>query len=129
MESRFKDALGAAKGEATLLMLFIPSVDRYGEEVVEQEQWVDKALETLGKCFGGATAYPKAKGVWRDDERAGELVFDEPFIIQCYTSEDAIDEHTETLLEFLTEMGAVAIVIDKEFLEISFPLEEKSNGE
>jgi hypothetical protein len=25
----------------------------------------------FGRVFGGATAYPKATGIWRDDERGG----------------------------------------------------------
>ena len=36
--------------------------------------------------FGGATAFPKAKGIWRDDERGGTLVKDEPIVVQCYTT-------------------------------------------
>jgi len=31
----------------------------------------------FGRVFGGATAYPKAKGIWRDDERGGALVKDD----------------------------------------------------
>jgi hypothetical protein len=122
------------KRSVTLLQLFIPSVDRYGIEVPELAEWVDKALAMLGTCFGGGTAFPKAKGVWRDDEREGELVFDEPVIMQCYTSLDAIEEHQATLGEFLYEMGvqmrqgAVAYVIDQEFIEIGIPLEGEADA-
>ena len=52
-----------------LLVLFVPSADRDGEPVAEQARWVDDALTMLGTLFGGATAYPRARGVWRDDER------------------------------------------------------------
>jgi hypothetical protein len=31
------------------------------------------APEMSGRTFGGATAHPKAKGIWRDDERRGTL--------------------------------------------------------
>ena len=133
MASDFQERLGAAKGQATLLVLFIPSVDRYSEPI-GQEVWVTRALETLGSCFGGATAFPKATGVWRDDERGGELVFDQPVIINCYTSEEALEEHVETLRLFLTEMGtgtnqgAVGLVIDRDYLEIPFPLGEYEDG-
>lgn len=114
-------------------MLFIPSVDRYSAPI-EQDIWLERALETLGKCFGGATAFPKAKGVWRDDARAGELVFDEPVIINCYTSEVELELHVETLRDFLMDMGtktnqgAVGLVIDCDYLEIEFPLQGEHNG-
>ena len=52
-----------------LLVLFVPSVERDGTTPVDQQRWVEAALEMFGRVFGGATAYPKAKGVWRDDER------------------------------------------------------------
>ncbi len=134
MNSKSNDENDGTKRAVTLLQLFIPSADRYGVEVPEQDEWVERALAVLGNCFGGATAFPKARGVWRDDEREGELVFDNPVIVWCYTSLDAIEEHQETLSEFLHEMGtgmkqgAVAYVIDDEFVEIGFPLEEENDG-
>src|SRR5258708_39065481 len=54
-----------------LVVLFIPSVERDGASAIDQALWVDSALEMLGRVFGGATAFPKAKGIWRDDERGG----------------------------------------------------------
>ena len=123
-------AFAAQKAEGTVLVLFIPSVDRRGEPV-NQEHWETEALATLGRLFGGATAFPQGRGVWRDDQRAGHLVFDAPVIIQCYTNEEAISEHAPELREFLVRMGkgagqgAVGLVIDRTYLEIEFPLEEK----
>ena len=64
-----------------LLVLFIPSADREGNAIETQSKWVDNALATLGRIFGGATAYPKVRGIWRDDERQGALVVDEPVVI------------------------------------------------
>lgn len=133
MQAKVAEALGADKGAATLLVLFIPSVDRY-EQSIEQETWVQQALEFLGSVFGGATAFPKARGVWRDDQRGGELVFDEPVIINCYTSENTIEEHVDALRTFLMEMGtathqgAVGLVIDRDYLEIGFSLEDEADG-
>jgi hypothetical protein len=68
------------------VVLFIPSVERDGTTPVRQDRWVKEALRMFGEVYGGATAYPKAAGVWRDDERGGVLVFDEPVVIHCYTS-------------------------------------------
>ena len=45
---------------------------------IDQGHWVEGALEMFGRVFGGATAYPRARGIWRDDERGGALVKDEP---------------------------------------------------
>jgi hypothetical protein len=120
----------AAKSEGSVLVLFIPSVDRLGKPV-DQEFWVTEALTTLGTLFGGATAFPQGRGVWRDDERGGHLVHDAPVIIQSYTRIDAIDRQAVKLREFLLRMGkaasqgAVGFVIDRIYLEIRFALEEK----
>ena len=59
-----------------LLVLFIPSADREGNAIETQSKWVDNALATLGRIFGGATAYPKVRGIWRDDERQGALAYE-----------------------------------------------------
>src|ERR1700730_5540424 len=69
-----------------LVVLFIPSVERDGMSTIDQSFWVDAALEMFGRVFGGPTAFPKAKGIWRDDERGGTLVKDEPVVVHCYTT-------------------------------------------
>jgi hypothetical protein len=116
------------KIESALLVLFLPSVTRFNKPV-DQDQWVRLALELLGAKFGGATAFPKGRGVWRDDERGGILVFDEPVVVQCYTNPQALEAHHADLLAFLvrlgreTEQGAVGFVLDRVYMEIPFPLE------
>jgi hypothetical protein len=122
--------LGATKSASTLLVVFIPSHDR-ADRPIDQEHWVDEGLRTLGTLFGGATAFPQGKGVWRDDAQGGRLIFDQPVIIQCYTSETSLGRHAGPLREFLLRMGreahqgAVGFVIDRDYLEIAFPLEAK----
>ena len=121
--------LGASKSASTLLVLFIPSVDRHNK-AISQGRWVDEALRVLGELFGGATAFPKGRGVWRDDAQGGKLVYDKPVVIQCYTSERFIARSTARLREFLvrmgteTKQGAIGLVIDRDYLEIGFPLDE-----
>ncbi len=121
--------LGATKSASTLLVLFIPSVDRESKPIA-QSHWVDKALHLLGELFGGATAFPRARGIWRDDARGGRLVYDKPVVIQCYTNARLITRSTARLRQFLVEMGtetrqgAVGLVIDRDYLEIRFPLDE-----
>jgi hypothetical protein len=125
----FAVALGASKAASTLLVLFIPSRDR-NDRAIDQERWVDESLSVLGTLFGGATAFPQGKGVWRDDAQGGKLLFDEPVVIQCYTNEQAIERQAPTLREFLHRMGheakqgAIGLVIDNDYLEIGFPLED-----
>ncbi|MEX2142406.1 MAG: hypothetical protein WD894_24270 [Pirellulales bacterium] len=127
--SKLAKRLGAAKTASTLLVLFLPSVDR-NADAIDQDFWRDQALEFLGTHFGGATAYPKGNGVWRDDARGGTLVFDEPLVIQCYTSETSLIRQADALREFLvrmgreTKQGAVGFVVDRDYLEIGFPLED-----
>jgi hypothetical protein len=127
--ARHATKLGASKSASTLLVLFIPSVDRRGKPIA-QGKWVDESLSVLGELFGGATAFPKGRGVWRDDARGGVLVYDKPVVIQCYTSERLIVRMAERLREFLirmgteTRQGAVGLVIDRDYLEIGFPLAE-----
>lgn len=104
MAKKLSKSLGASKNATTLLVMFIPSVDRFEEPIEDQDEWVTRALEFLGAVFGGATAFPKARGVWRDDARDGELVFDEPVIINCYTSSKLIEKQADQLKEFLIAM-------------------------
>ena len=65
MPSDFK----ADKHRSTLLVLYIPSGDRFGKTLPkkEQDRWVRRALRVLGETMGGATAFPRGLGVWRDD--------------------------------------------------------------
>jgi len=129
----FAKAFGASKAASTLLVLFIPSRDRT-DQAIDQQYWVDETLKTLGTLFGGATAFPQGKGVWRDDAQGGTLLFDEPVVIQCYTSEQAIASQTAGLKMFLHRMGrearqgAIGFVIDRDYLEIGFPLEHTAKS-
>lgn len=122
------ERLGASKAASTLLVLFVPSKDR-SDGPIDQDYWVQEALAVLGRLFGGGTAFPQGKGVWRDDAQGGLLLFDQPVVIQCYTSEGALEREAPALREFLHRMGrearqgAVGLVIDRDYLEISFPLE------
>jgi hypothetical protein len=107
-------------------VLFIPSVERDGLSKIEQPRWVESALEMFGRVFGGATAFPKAKGVWRDDERGGRLVKDEPIVVHCYTTPTDIEDHRNlaALGEFCRRLGRearqgeVGVVVGDEYFAI-----------
>jgi hypothetical protein len=55
-------------------------------------------------------------------------------VIQCYTSEEALEQRASALRDFLmrlgteAQQGAVGLVIDRDYLEIGFPL-QKADGE
>jgi hypothetical protein len=128
----FAQQFGATKAASTLLVLFIPSRDR-ADEPIDQDFWVSEALAMLGRVIGGATAFPQGRGVWRDDAQGGRLLFDEPVVIQCYTSVEVLDQRADDLKEFLYRMGrearqgAIGLVIDRDYLEIGFPLEQPAS--
>src|SRR5262249_31348954 len=79
---------GLAAG-TSLIVIFVPSNDRDGQSL-DQDYWVDEVLSTLGRLFRGATAYPRGRGVWRDDERGGTLLKEEPVNVFSYAGEEAV---------------------------------------
>lgn len=80
----------------------------------------------FGEVAGGATAYPKARGIWRDDERGGFLVKDEPVVIHCYTTPHDIQDsgNLAELGDFCrtlgreTNQGEVGLVVGDEYFAI-----------
>ena len=112
--------------KSVLAVLFVPSVERDGNTAIDQNYWVDAALEMFGTVFGGATAYPKAKGIWRDDERGRTLVRDEPVVVHCYTTPADIQSsrNLAALASFCRRMGRegnqgeVGLVIGDEYFAI-----------
>ena len=116
---------GLQAGRKTVLVvLFVPSVERDGTTAINQEYWTDAALETFGQLFGGATAFPRAKGVWRDDERGGALIKDQPVVIHCYTTptDVADSDRLNRLGGFCRRMGReahqgeIGLIIGDEYL-------------
>lgn len=93
-----------------LVVMFVPSVERDGKTPIDQPYWVGAALEMFGRVFGGATAFPRAQGVWRDDERGGVLVLDEPVVMHCYTTTGDVQssKNLAELGHFCRRMGREA---------------------
>ena len=118
--------LSSDGAKRVLVVLFVPSVERDGWTVINQEIWVTRALEMFGCVFGGATAFPKARGIWRDDQRGGALIRDEPVIVHCYTTPESIEEedNLSRLGAFCRRLGRegkqgeVGVVIGDEYLAI-----------
>ncbi len=87
---------------------------------------MDEVLSTLGRLFRGATAYPQGRGVWRDDERGGALITEEPVIVFSYVSEqdltsEALSElyHTLSRMGRQTNQGEIGVVIDGKYYGIT----------
>lgn len=118
-------ALGATRpvgsGQVTL---FIPDKDREGSGV-DQGHWTDEALRTLGRLFGGATAFPPGKGIWRDDARGGVLLEGMTVMVVSYASRPDLHAGLGTLRMFLhefgrqTNQGEVGLVVDSKYYGIS----------
>ena len=90
---------------ASQVVCFIPASDRNGQ-MIAQDYWVDETLTVLGRLFRGATAFPPGKGVWRDDERGGELLFEATVMVLSYASPaDLTNSALLTLRSFLLRMG------------------------
>ena len=110
-----------------LVVLFIPSVERDGVTAIDQNRWVTRALDLFGRVFGGATAYPRARGIWRDDAKGGKLVRDNPVVLHCYMAPEAIQDRDNlaALGAFCrrmgreTNQGEVGLVIADEYLAIT----------
>lgn len=67
----------------------------------------------------------------KDKDRCGQLIFGALVITQCYTTEQALEDRAEELRDSLRQLGeegqqgAVGLVIDRDYLEIPFPLTEE----
>ena len=109
----------------SLIVVFVPSKDREGV-AVNQDYWVDEVLTTLGRQFRGATAYPRGRGVWRDDDRGGQLLMEEPVIVFSYAAAEAVTNDALAAL-YLTlsrmgreaRQGEVGLVIDGKYYGIT----------
>lgn len=99
-------ALGSGPPAGTLqVTVFIPSVDREGRPIA-QETWTEDCLAVLGRLFRGATAFPPGRGVWRDDEEGGRLIYDDTVLVTSYADPVALtDEALAELRAFLHRLG------------------------
>ncbi len=109
----------------SLVVVFVPSKDRE-EKPIAQDYWVDEVLSSLGRLFRGATAYPRGRGVWRDDERGGTLLSEEPVIVFSYAAVEvmtiqALSELYRTLSRIGREanQGEIGVVIDGKYYGIT----------
>jgi hypothetical protein len=114
----------------SLIVIFVPNRDRDAQSI-HQEYWVDEILTALGRLFRGATAYPRGRGVWRDDERGGTLLQEEPVIVFSYVAEadlttTALSELYRTLSRMgrQANQGEIGVVVDGKYYGITEYVEE-----
>ena len=110
MSDALHEALGAGPPAGVeQVTLFIPSVDRHGAGI-DQAYWSEQALTTFGTLLRGATAFPPGRGVWRDDERGGALVYDDTQMVTSYVPGEILNDQEvlKHLRTFLCRMGSEA---------------------
>jgi hypothetical protein len=114
----------------SLIVVFVPSQDRDGQPIA-QEFWVDEVLTTLGRLFRGATAYPRGRGVWRNDARGGELLKEEPVIVFSYVAAGSLTAialadlyRTLSRMGRQANQGEIGVVIDGKYYGITEYAEE-----
>ena len=90
----------------------------------------DTSRARLRGWFVGEEPDSRARGVWRDDERGGVLVKDEPVVIHCYTTPADITDadRLSRLGSFCRRMGReahqgeVGLVIGKSAVRVILAL-------
>ena len=66
------------------VVLFIPSHDKKGDAISDQEIWAHEAAEIFAKLFGGATGFTQLIGTWFDS-KTKKVHKDRPIMIQTLT--------------------------------------------
>ena len=61
----------------------------------------------MGKLYGGATGFTNLRGIWCDDENGGQLLDDEPIMIQSLAKREDVEDQAKIreLAKFLKRMG------------------------
>lgn len=126
IRTNIKRTLGATYPVgASQVVLFVPDHSRDGDSI-DQEYWVDQALNVMGRLFRGATAFPPGRGVWRDDEAGGRLLKEQTVMVVSYVAPKLLTGVTlKSLRELLhrfgqeARQGEVGIVINSKYYGIS----------
>jgi hypothetical protein len=102
-----QDLLGSEpEPNGTLFVLFIPSKDKDGADLPDQEMWASAAGRLMSELFGGATQMPPARGMWLNEE-TGQVIVEEVILIHCYARISHVNDEAriKALATFLHRMG------------------------
>lgn len=109
----------------TLFVLFIPSRDKNGKPLNDQDIWANAAGDMLTSLFGGATILPPAKGKWLNEE-TNQIITEDVVLVHSYARERDVNDDVKlrNLAVFLhrmgkkTRQGEIAVVIGEVFHRI-----------
>ncbi|MCC6579841.1 MAG: hypothetical protein IT440_05320 [Phycisphaeraceae bacterium] len=113
------------ESEQEVVVLFIPSHDKHGKKLNNQDQWADEGMHLLADLFRGATAFQALSGIFKTDQ--GAFLEDQPILLESYATISAIHDGIKLnrLVGFLKHMGkdtrqdTVMVVIGTMFFYIS----------
>jgi len=104
-----------------LFFLFIPSKDKDGNDLSDQDMWATAAADMFTRIFGGATEMPPAKGKWYNEE-SDEIITEAVVLVHSYARDSAISQESlQRIAEFShrmgreTSQGEVALLVDGVF--------------
>lgn len=104
-----------------LFVLFVPSKDKDGNDLPDQDIWATAAADMFTRVFGGATEMPPAKGKWYN-EQSDEIITEAVVLVHSYARDSAIThEALERIAAFChrmgreTNQGEVALLVDGVF--------------
>ena len=104
-----------------LFVLFIPSKDKDGNDLSDEDMWATSAADMFTRIFGGATEMPPAKGKWYNEE-SDEIITEAVVLVHSYARDSAINQESiQRIGEFChrmgreTRQGEVALLVDGVF--------------
>ena len=114
----------ASAGSTQRLTLYIPTLERNGQPILNREIWMKEAIHLLSRLGGGATVFPHQLGAWLNPET--DEVLEEPVdIVYTFVHAEAFEQNLQYLRSFLhrlgrdTNQGEVGFEFDGQFFRIT----------
>lgn len=112
---------GEIEPSSKLFVLFVPSKDKNGNHLNDQDIWATAASEMFTRIFGGATEMPPAKGKWLNDE-TGAIITENVVLVHSYAPDSKIvPDNIQKIADFChrmgrdTSQGEIALLVDGVF--------------
>jgi len=105
------------------LLVFVPEGERTPKSVPVElhDPWTTHLLRLLAGFFGGATAYGRGVGVWRN--AASEIIWDRVTVVESWIRPDVPDAQMDELWQELEKMRVdlkqdrVGCILDGEWFD------------